>query len=323
MKRFMRNLLAAFTAIIMFILIVAVAILIVTREKAPDIDDHSWLVITLDAGLPEYPPPTGFPPMLGNESENLTRVLSNLQKVAVDERIDGVIFRFDGYSDNMANMEEIRYAIEECQAAGKKFYAYGTMMNRNAYFLASACDSVFMPPTGYFDFMGMSASAPFLKGTLEKLGIVPEVSKIREYKSAAELVLEDKWTDYARENRKWLLDERWNTFMRVVGEDRGMSEGQLVDAMEHALYENGSNDGVEIGLLDEIIYYDELKERIKPVEDQEDDCYCEEWLVSSATYADVCPGSLDLEGDKTIAIVLCDDLDLPGNHVTGHSITTT
>jgi hypothetical protein len=29
----------------------------------------------------------------------------------------------------------------------------------------------------------------------------------------------------------------------------------------------------------------------------------EEWLISSATYAKVCPKSLDLDGDKTIAVV--------------------
>jgi protease-4 len=148
--------------------------------------------------------------------------------------------------------------------------------------------------------MGFSASAPFLKGSLEKLGIEPEISKIREYKSAAEMMMEEEWTEYARENREWLMDEQWNTFMKVVGKDRGMSEGQLVAAMEHALYENGGEDGVEFGLLDEIIYWDELKGRIKPNDDDDDD---EEWLVSSCTYARVCPESLDLDGDKTIAVV--------------------
>jgi protease-4 len=299
MKRFLRNLLAAFTAIILFVIMIAVIIMIVTREKAPDIDEHSWLLITLDAGLPEYPPPAGFPPFSFGEAETLTRILANLEKAAIDERIDGIVFRFDGYSDYMANMEEIRYALDDCKAAGKKIYAYATMMNRSAYFLASACDSVFMPITGYFDFMGMSASAPFIKGSLDMLGIEPEISKIREYKSAAELVMEEEWTDQARENREWMLAERWKTYVNVVGADRGLSEEQLVAAMEHALYDNGSNDGIEVGLLDEIIYWDELKDRIKPADDEEED----EWLVSSSKYAKVCPASLDLEGDKTIAVV--------------------
>lgn len=302
MKKFLRNLLAAFTAIVIFILIIVVTILIATRDKSPDIDDNSWLVITLESGLPEYPPPAGFPPFMADEPENLTRILSNLQKVAVDDRIDGVIFRFDGYSDYMANMEEIRYAMDECREAGKKFYAYGTMMDRNSYFLASACDSVFMPITGYFDFTGMSSSAPFLKGTMEKLGIEPEISKIREYKSAAELMTEEEWTEYARENQEWIMEEQWGTFMSVVGEDRGLTEEQLVAAMEHALYEGGEADGVEMGLLDEIIYWDELKDRLRPEDDDNEDD-CEKWLVSSCTYSEVCPKSLDLTGDKKIAVV--------------------
>ncbi len=302
MKKFLRSLLAAFTAIILFILIVAVVILITTRERSPDIDDNSWLVITLESGLPEYPPPAGFPPLLGDEPETLHRVLSNLQKAAVDDRIDGVIFRFDGYSDYMANMEEIRYAMDECREAGKKFYAYGTMMDRKSYFLASACDSVFMPVTGYFDFTGMSSGAPFLKGTMEKLGIEPQISKIREYKSAAELIMEEEWTENARENQEWIMNEQWGTFMRVVGEDRGLTEEQLVAAMEHALYEGGEADAIKMGLLDEILYWDELKDRLRPEDDDNEDG-CEEWLVSSATYAKVCPKSLDLTGDKKIAVV--------------------
>jgi protease-4 len=52
-----------------------------------------------------------------------------------------------------------------------------------------------------------------------------------------------------------------------------------------------------MGLLDEVLYWDELKDRLQP--DEADD----EWLVSSSKYAKVCPASLDLDGEKTIAVV--------------------
>ena len=90
--------------------------------------------------------------------------------------------------------------------------------------------------------------------------------------------------------------------MKVVGSDRGLSEEQLIAAMEHALFEGGQ-DAVKFGLLDEIIYWDELKDRIRPGDDNDDEDDVDEWLVSSSTYARVCPASLDLEGDKTIAVV--------------------
>jgi protease-4 len=278
--------------------------MIASREKAPDIDDGSWLVITLETGLPEYPPPQSFPFLMDGEPESLHRVLSNLEKAAADERIDGVIFRLDGYSDYPANMQEIRYGIDECRAAGKKIYAYATMLDRGGYYLASACDSIFMPVSGYFDFVGITASAPFVKGSMEKLGIESQVSKIREYKSAAELVMEEEWTDEAKENQAWLMDEWWSTFVKTVGEERGLTEEQLIAAMEHALYEGGNKDAVLMGLIDEIIYWDEVKARLNPEEEDDDeDEYCEDWLVSSAKYSGVCPSSLNLTGDRKIAVV--------------------
>ena len=37
-----------------------------------------------------------------------------------------------------------------------------------------------MPRGGYFDFQGLRSETMHVKGTLDKLGIAPQVSKIRE-----------------------------------------------------------------------------------------------------------------------------------------------
>jgi len=301
MKKFLRNLLAAFVAILLFILIIVVVVAIATREKSPDIDENSYVVITLEEGLPEYPSSPGFPNIMAEESESLHRVLSNLEKVAADDRILGVIFKFDGYSDYPANIEEIRYALEDCKNAGKKIYGYATLFDRNAYYLASACDSIIVAPGCYFSFLGMKSSGLFIRGTLDKLGIEPELSKIKEYKSAAEMIMEEEWTDAARENRVWLMDEQWNNFIDAVGNDRGLSEDQVLAAMDHAFFDGDNQVAVTMGLVDDIMYWDELKDRLRPSEDDDDED--DEWLVCSHTYSKVCPESLDLGGDKKIAVV--------------------
>ncbi len=194
-------------------------------------------------------------------------------------------------------------ALDECKKANKRIYAYSTSMSSGAYYLASACDSIFVPPSCYFDFTGFSASAPFLKGALEKLGIQAEMSKIKDYKSAAEMLLEDKWTEAARENREWLLQERWNTFMEVVGHDRGLTEEQLTTAMQHALFSGEEENLIEYGLVDGIAYWDEIKLRLNLDEIEDDEIEENERLVSSSTYAKICPDDLDMGGDKKIAIV--------------------
>jgi protease-4 len=303
MKTFLRTLLAVITAIVLFLIVIVIIVAISTREKAPDIEDNSYLLITLETGLKEYPPQKELPNILEGDVESLHRVLENLRKAAVDDRIDGIIFKIDGYSDYPANIEEIRYAIDECKNAGKKVYAYSTMMNRGAYFLAAACDSIFVPPSCYFNFTGFSASAPFIKGTLEKMGIQAELSKIKDYKSAAEILLEDKWTEPARENREWLLEERWNTFVEVVGNDRGLTEEQLTNAMQYALFSGEPDNLIEYGLIDGVAYWDEIKLRLNLDEIEDDEYEENERLVTSATYANVDPEDLDLEGDKKIAVV--------------------
>lgn len=108
MKAFLRTLLAVITAIVFFVVVIVIIVAISTREKAPDIEDNSYLLITLETGLKEYPPQKDLPNIFEGEGESLHQVLGNLRKAAVDDRIDGIIFKIDGYSDYPANIEEIR-----------------------------------------------------------------------------------------------------------------------------------------------------------------------------------------------------------------------
>ena len=48
------------------------------------------------------------------------------------------------------------------------------------------------------------------------LGLFVSYLLLGTVQSAAELMLEDKWTDYAKENQQWLMDARWNNFCLVA-----------------------------------------------------------------------------------------------------------
>ena len=53
-------------------------------------------------------------------------------------------------------------------------------MDRNALYLASACDSIFMPVTGNFMFVGFGSGAMYVKNTLDKLGIKVDLHRIAD-----------------------------------------------------------------------------------------------------------------------------------------------
>ena len=295
MKSFFTQVLAMLTTIILIVLLLII-ILAVSSSDTPSIKDNSYLTINLEGGLPEYTQPQDLQAkIMGESQESLQRILGNLAKARVDERIDGVIFRIHGDGMGYAMMEEIRAAIDSCQAAGKMIYAYATSMSRNSMYLAATCDSIFMPPTAYFTFHGFASEKLFIKGTLRKIGVKVNLHKIKEYKTAAEMIQEDKMTDEDREMTGWILDEIWDNYMTQVAADRNLSPADLEKIMKQ-----GSllvEDALAAKLIDGIRYWDDFVQPLK----QKDDKKLRQ--VSQADYHAVDPDDLDLTGDKKIAVV--------------------
>ncbi|HUV35407.1 MAG TPA: signal peptide peptidase SppA, partial [Patescibacteria group bacterium] len=172
---------------------------------------------------------------------------------------------------------------------------FADSMNRKTYFLAAACDSVFMPPSAYFTFVGFATVTEHVKGTLEKLGIKPNLHRIKDYKSAAEMITRDDMSPTARENKEWMLDEYWDMYVASLGEDRGFTEEQIVGFMDHAMFQ--PDEALEAGLIDRILYWDELEEMLK----QEDDEKLR--TVYASRYDEEKAAKLGLKGKKTIAVI--------------------
>lgn len=275
---------------------VVVAMVASKSEGKKKVESHSYLVVDLYGEIAEYDPPGGImAEVMGGKPETLQRILSNLEKAAVDKRIDGVIFKISSSnSAGLAMLEEMRGAIKKVRAAGKKVYAYTDSMDRNAFYLASACDSIFAAPPAYITFLGMSAGSQHVKNTLDKLGIKANIHQIREYKSAAEMITRTESSPEARENHQWILDERWSMMTQAFKEDRGLAEEKIIELMNFALFT--APEAKAAGLVDSVLYWDELAGMLKG---KEKDLR----TVSQATYADVKPEKLGLKGPKKIAVV--------------------
>ena len=265
--------------------------------KIPKIQSGSYLVVELYDDLKEYDPPGGIMSQItGGDTETLTRVLDNLHKARVDDRIEGVILRVSSSGSlGVASAQEIRAAVKRVQAAGKKVYGYAESFEARQYIMLAACDEILSPPTAYISFTGFTVNSVHIKKTLEKLGINPNLHKIKDYKSAAELVTRESMSEPARENYEWLLDEGWHFFITALSEDRGLDEGRIMELMQHAMFT--AREAEESGLVDRRMYWDELEAMLK---DEDDD---ELRVVSSADYGKIPASDVGLEGSKTIAVI--------------------
>jgi protease-4 len=296
MKDFFKTFFASILAVITIALVVLIIVLVVTSKKEK-IRDHSYLVIDIYGDVFEYDPsPDIMSELMGAKPLTLQMILSNLEKASVDERIEGVIMKLNGYNNlGYAKCEEIRGAIKKVQKAGKKVYAFSDSIDKKTYFIAAACDKIYMPANAYVILEGFATAVPYIKGTLDKLGIKADLHKIKDYKSAAEMVIRKDMSPEARENRKWLMEDTWEIFIKSLQEDRGLTEEKIIEIMNQAMFM--PEKAKEFDLIDEILYWDEIAARLKQEKDEE------LRTVSQSRYDEVKPKKLGLKGKKKIAVV--------------------
>jgi len=301
MKNFIKTFFAVLVAniILVALLFVFVAGIGASMKagKKPEIKDGTYLVIDIYGDIMAYDPPQSIPEsLIGDKPETLHRILSNLEKARVDDRIAGVIFKLSRNNGlGMGMIEEIRGEIGKIREAGKPVYAYGDGLDRQTILLASACDSIFLPPPGEVYFVGFGRTAMYTKGLLEKLGIRADLHKIADYKSAAEMIVRKDMSPEAREMYTWILEDVWEVAMGAVSEGRGLSEEKLVEHMGFAIFT--ADQAVEAGLIDEVLYFSELKDKLKGEDDDELE------TVGQEDYAKVTRESVGFKGKKRIAIV--------------------
>lgn len=300
MKEFIkRTLLGTMSTLISLSLVVLIVIGIgvVALNDQPDVKKGSWLVVDIYGDLTEYDPPGDIASrVMGNDTETLQRVLGNLEKASVDRKIDGVLLKISSSNNaGMAKLQEIRQAVDLVQAAGKPVYAYGDAMSASSLFLAAGCDSIFMPSGGYVTFKGMAYGGVYIRGALDKLGIVPHLHKIKDYKSATEIVMDKQMSPAAREMHTWIMDEYWDMIAPVFLEERGLDEARVLELMAYAEFE--PSEAAEAGLIDGVMYWQDVKAMLN---NGNDDLQ----TVDMATYAEVTRKQAGLHGsDDLVAIV--------------------
>ena len=108
---------------------------------------------------------------------------ASTKPAAKDPRITGLVVRIAPLQTGWGKLEEIRAHLLKFRKSGKPsicYLGYDGIGNPE-YYLASACQQIWLVPTAPVSIRGMMAEALFFRGTLDKLKIVPEFYHIAEY----------------------------------------------------------------------------------------------------------------------------------------------
>ncbi len=212
-------------------------------------------IIRLDGSYPYQPTSTFF----SAAGESYVHLLERLQSAATDKSAKAVVLKIERPGFSFAQIEELRAAIAEVQAADKTVIAYvnGDASN-GSYLLASACDRVVLHPAGGLDTVGLSSEMLYFRGTLDLVGVEPQYARRSEYKSFAEQYTEHEPSDPAREQTDALLDDLFAAFVAGVARSRAMPEDDVLELIDGAPY--SAQEALDLGLVDDLAYPEDLEE---------------------------------------------------------------
>ncbi len=201
--------------------------------------------------------------LFGNEGAiGLDEIKKSLKYAQNDEHIKGIFLELTGVDAGMATIEELRNDIIAFKKSGKFVYAYSDVYTQGAYYLASAADKVYVNPTGSIDFKGLAASLVFVKGTLEKLGVEPQIIRHGKFKSAIEPLINDKMSPANREQTRTYLNALWNQMLTGIANSRKMQVTDLQNIADNLLITDGAA-AVKYKLADGALYKDQVLDLIK------------------------------------------------------------
>ncbi len=270
-KTFFASLLALFVgiAILVGVLIGGIRSLVNSAKKVNvevTVKDGSMLLLDLRKTIHEQRETSSFPAITGgadDENAGLYDITRALADAAKDSRVPGVMIRTGGTSAGWATLQAIRQSLLQFKKiSNKPVYAYGEDFSQKDYYVASAADSVFLNPAGDFDLKGMAAQLQFFRGTLEKIGVKPEIFYAGRFKSATEPFREYKMTDANRLQLSVLINRMWSEYLEAAA-----AHAKTDTATVATWAREGTvllpEDAQRLGLVNRLAYWDEVESLIR------------------------------------------------------------
>ena len=250
-------------ALIVIAVVISAGGLIVTAllvGAEPRVAGNSTLVLKIGGDLQETEP-GGVVGQFFEAPPTVRSVVDSLRKAKVDRRVTSVIIRPTGTAALWAKVQEVRDAIADFRSSGKPIIAYLEYGGEQEFYLASACDKVFLMPHASLDLTGMASYELFVRGTLDKIGAYPDALHIGDYKTAANTLTEKTYTPQHREMAESLNTDLYEQLIRGLAEGRHKPEAEIRSLIDHGPFL--PEDAVRAGLIDDVAYEDELDDKVE------------------------------------------------------------
>ncbi|KAG6413759.1 hypothetical protein SASPL_126473 [Salvia splendens] len=199
---------------------------------------------------------------------SLPQICRNFEKAAYDPRVADIYLHIDNLSCGWGKLDEIRRHILDFKKSGKFIIGYVPTCGVKEYYIGSACEELYAPPSAYVGLYEFLVQASFLSGesvtlscVFEKIGVEPQVERVGKYKSAGDQLTCKSMSDENREMLASLLDNIYRNWLDKISLAKGKQKEDI---------ENFINDGAhqvermkKEGLITNIKYDDEVMDLMR------------------------------------------------------------
>lgn len=199
--------------------------------------------------------------LMGGEVTTFRRLVERLSRAADDEQVAAVVLKGGFSALGSAQIEELRRVLDQIKGKGKPVYAHVDTLDMEQYVLLSGASRLSVSPTGDVWVTGIYSESPYLRGLLDKLGVEPDFMTCGAYKSAAEIFTRTGPSVEAKENREWLVDGLFSSYLRLISEGRGVPVEKVESWVNGGLYT--AEQARQAGLIDAVEYHQDFLTHIK------------------------------------------------------------
>ena len=315
-RAFFSSCLGALTALVVFfffsLFILGGIIAGMSQDKELVIEDNSVLHLQLDAQINEMQQenPLAALPLPGGDVRKigLLQLKQAIDHARDDDKIRGIYLEVSQPMAGFSSLEEIRQSLLEFRESGKWVIAYSEMMSEAAYYLSSAADNVYLYPEGEIEFNGLTVTIGFYKKLFEKLQIHPQIFRVGEFKSAVEPFLREEMSEENELQLTAMANDIYGYMLSEIAESRGIDKQRLEEISDQMLARTPAV-AVELGLVDSLIYRDQLIDEFRSrldVEEEKDINFVKynDYRRSFSTFSD---------SKNEIAVIVADGTIMPGD----------
>lgn len=158
--------------------------------------------------------------------------LQRLAKARNDDDVKAVALEIDSPRMSWAQAQELADAVRRLSAV-KPVYAHIVAADAVSYLVASAARELTMDPSGDVMITGVATEIVFFRGTLDYIGVEPQLFQIGRYKGAAEPMTRTGPSEELKGEYGKILDDLYDQLCEQIAKQRELTAPHVRNAVDN------------------------------------------------------------------------------------------